>query len=204
MKGIDMDIDHDDAPILVVDFEFTTYADTYGRPSGFFPEIIEVGAVELVPPDYANGRTYQDFVKPRFFPKLSDFCKQLALIEQADVDGGIDAAVMLERLAELFDPDRTWLVAWGDSDYEVLATLCQKYKLTNPFPPERYIDLAAAYRDHARHTYRSPLSIALAEHGIERDGFAHTAMDDTLSTAELLRRMLASGWRMPAVGTGHP
>jgi sporulation inhibitor KapD len=186
----------DEPYFLVVDFEFTAYADNFGRPKGFFPEIIEVGAVELRPPDYRDGRTYESFVKPRFFPKLSEFCRSIAIVEQADVDGGVDAAEMIKQLALLFDPDKVWLVAWGDSDYTVLANLCRKYRLANPFPPERSIDLADSYRDLCGHTHRSPLAVVLAEKGIEKTGYAHTALADALNTAALVRRMLADGWKI--------
>jgi len=187
---------NDDQGFLVVDFEFTTYADNFGKPKGFFPEIIEVGAIELRPPDYANGRTYESFVRPRFFPKLSEFCRSIAIIEQADVDSGVDAKQMLEQLAQLSEPDKTWLAAWGDSDYSVLANQCRKYGLANPFPEERYIDLATAYRDLCGHTHRSPLAVVLAERGIEQTGYAHTALADALNTASLLRRMLSDGWKV--------
>lgn len=187
---------YEDQGFLVVDFEFTAHADSFGRPKGFFPEIIEVGAIELRPPDYANGRSYESFVRPRFFPKLSEFCRGLAIVEQADVDGGVDAAEMIERLAQLSEPDKTRLVAWGDSDYAVLDNLCRKYGLANPFPSDRYIDLAAAYRNLCGHTHRSPLAVVLAERGIEQTGYAHTALADALNTAALLRRMLADGWKI--------
>ena len=186
----------DNTDFLVVDFEFTTHADNFGKPKGFFPEIIEVGAVKLSPPDYSDGRTYESFVRPRFFPKLSEFCRSIAIIEQADVDAGVDAAEMLTQLAQLYESDKTWLAAWGDSDYTVLANQCRKYGLSNHFPPERYIDLAAAYRDLCGHTHRSPLAVVLAERGIEQTGYAHTALADALNTAELLRRMLAEGWKI--------
>jgi len=185
---------NDDRGFLVVDFEFTAYADNFGKPKGFFPEIIEVGAIELKPPDYTDGRSYESFIRPRFFPKLSEFCRGIAIIDQADVDGGVDAIEMLAQLALLYEPDQTWLAAWGDSDYTVLATQCRKYGLANPFTPERYIDLAAAYRDLCGHTYRSPLAVVLAEKGIEQTGYAHTALADAINTAALVRRMLAEGW----------
>lgn len=183
---------------LVIDFEFTTFGDRgcTGQPRGFFPEIIEVGAVLLTPPDYKNGTEYEDFVKPRFFPKLSDFCREIALIEQEDVDGGIDAGEMLQELRQLFDTKNCLLTAWGDSDYKVLAEVCRKYKLENPFPAASYLDLASAYRDFHGHGYRTALSIALAEYQVEQSGFAHTALADALNTAELLRRMLAAGWKV--------
>ena len=42
------------AQFIVVDFEFTYYNKPVGRPNGFFPEIIEIGAVKITYSRYAH------------------------------------------------------------------------------------------------------------------------------------------------------
>ena len=44
------------AAFLIVDFEFTKYTKPVGRPNGFFPEIIEIGAVK-----FENGQLVDKF-----------------------------------------------------------------------------------------------------------------------------------------------
>ena len=51
----------------MVDFEFTNYNRPVGRPSAYFSEIIEIGAVLLDGDSFRELARYQSFVKPRFF-----------------------------------------------------------------------------------------------------------------------------------------
>jgi len=52
-------------------FEFTVHDFGPGRPRAFFPEVIEAGAVQLSPPDYAETPLIQTFVKPQYFRESS-------------------------------------------------------------------------------------------------------------------------------------
>ena len=179
---------------LVFDFEFTTHDTIYGRPRGFFQEVIEVGAVLVLLPGFQTEWRYQTFVKPRIFPKLSDACKNITMIQQEDVNGGIPLADMLDKLAAVYKPGETGLVAWGESDREVIADNCAKYKIPCPFQWSDYIDLAVEYKKFYKHERRLSLKHAIDERGIERKGFYHLALDDAENTALLLERMLSEGW----------
>ena len=180
---------------LVVDFEFTTYSGTYGRPRAFFPEIIEVGAVLMEPPEYRLDRTYQAFIKPRFFPRLTEACKNIAIVKQSDIDNGIPAEEMLGVLAKMCVPGATYFVSWGEADREVLAEVCRRYGLNYPFAADAHVDLSQEYRAFYKHPRRISLQHALEERSIERLGFSHLALDDAKNTGQILLRMLADGWR---------
>ncbi len=184
---------------LIIDFEFTTHKKLVGKPRAFFPEIIEVGAVRMGTPELALGEEYQSFVKPRFFPRLTKECMEIAIINQEDVDGGVDLGEMLGGLNSLYQEGRTYFVAWGDSDREVLATDCKRYGLDYPFIYEDYIDLAAAYKQHYGKDRTPSLKHAVEESGIERLGWCHMALDDAKNTGLLLAHLLRDGWR-PGMG----
>ena len=188
---------------LVFDFEFTTHDTIFGRPRGFFQEVIEVGAILVEVPTFEISWRYQTFVKPRIFPKLSEACKNITMISQEDVNGGIPLADMLKELAAVYKPRETGLVAWGESDREVVADNCAKYKLPCPFVWSDYIDLAVQYRDFYRHERRLSLKHAIDERGIQRKGFYHLALDDAENTALLLQRMIGEGW-LPARSSSRP
>lgn len=179
---------------LVVDFEFTTHDKTYGRPRAFFPEIIEVGAVLLTPPSFEPEYKFQSFVKPAFFPKLSEACKNITMITQKDVDGGITYQAMLDELAAHYIPGETYLAAWGDADWEVLAGACSRYKIVCPFKAADYVDLAVEYRQFYHHERRVSLKHALEERKLEGEGLHHCAMDDTINAARVMYEMIAAGW----------
>lgn len=179
---------------LVFDFEFTTHDTPIGRPRGFFQEIIEVGAVLMAMPDYNIIDRYQTFVKPRIFPKLSPICKEITMIAQEDVDKGIALSDMLDKLSELYVKGKTGLVAWGESDREVIADNCKRYKIDCPFNWNDYVDLSNEYKKFYGHPRRISLKHAIDERGIERKGFYHLALDDAENTALLAMRMLSEGW----------
>ena len=183
-----------DKNFLIADFEFTTFDTPFGRPRGFFPEIIEAGAVLLSADLSDMQKVYQTFVKPRLFPKLSDACKNIAMLTQEDINQGIDWAEAMQKLAEYYTAGQTWLVAWGDADWEVIQNNCSKYKLECPFLAEDYLDLALAYRQYYAKDRTLSLQHAIAEQNIEREGHYHLALDDAFNTGLLLRRMRESGW----------
>ena len=180
---------------LVFDFEFTTHDTIYGRPRGFFQEVIEVGALLAILPDFRIDWRYQTFVKPRIFPKLSEACKNITMIQQEDVNQGIALEEMLEKVAAVYTPGQTGLVAWGNSDRDVVADNCAKYKITCPFDWSDYIDLSQEYKVFYRHERRLSLKHAVEERGIERKGFYHLALDDAENTALIVARMLTEGWQ---------
>lgn len=179
---------------LVFDFEFTTHDSMYGRPRGFFQEVIEVGAVLLTLPEYKSEWRYQTFVKPVFFPRLSVACKNLTMINQDDVNEGVPLEEMLTKLAVPYQAGETGLVAWGNSDREVVENCCAKYKLSCPFDWSDYIDLAEEYKVFYQHERRISLKHAVEERQIERKGFYHLALDDAENTAFIVARMLQEGW----------
>lgn len=179
---------------LVVDFEFTTHDRSYGKPRAFFHEIIEVGAVTVARPALTIEEPYQSFVKPQFFPRLTEVCKNLTMITQKDVETGISYQAMLERLAERYIAGETYLAAWGDSDWEVISYACQRYKLPCPFVFGDYVDLSEEYKAFGGSERRKSLKHAMEEMQIDGEGLAHCALDDAKNAAQVMVKMLQAGW----------
>ncbi len=180
---------------LVMDFEFTTHKSMIGKPRAFFPEIIEVGAVRTAAPEFLLEETYQSFVKPRFFPRLTQECKDIAMISQADVDGGQTLEEMITALCNLYEPGKTLFVAWGEADRQVLLEQCRRYKIDYPFVEADYLDLAVAYKEFYDLPRRHSLKHAIEEREIESHGFWHMAINDAVNTAKVLQHLIAAGWR---------
>ena len=130
---------------LVVDFEFTFYKRPVGRPRAFFAEIIEIGAVKLDENLNECGKL-QSFVKPHFFPKHAKDAIDFCMITDADMKKAITFPAMLEKMSTMYEAGNTLFVAWGDSDYKVLAEGCSRHKLENPVLQADYLDLAEAYK----------------------------------------------------------
>jgi sporulation inhibitor KapD len=112
---------------LIVDFEFTMHR-RYGRPRVWFPEIIEVGAVVADEKGNFKGKTFNAFVKPKFWPRISEECYGITGIRQKDIDNGIPFEQMLQSLWQMSPSEETWLVGWGYQDRQVPEVL-HPYKI---------------------------------------------------------------------------
>ena len=182
---------------LVVDFEFTFYKRPVGRPRAFFAEIIEIGAVKLDESLKECGKL-QNFVKPHFFPKHAKDAMDFCMITDADMKKAITFPAMLEKMSAMYEAGNTLFVAWGDSDYKVLAEGCSRHKLDNPVLQADYLDLAEAYKLWRGEENTPGLKTAIIEMEVTADGLAHTAFDDAYNTGKVLAKMLEKGWTYEA------
>ena len=182
---------------LVVDFEFTFYKRPVGRPRAFFAEIIEIGAVKLDESLKECGKL-QNFVKPHFFPKHAKDAMDFCMITDADMNKAITFPAMLEKMSTMYEAGNTLFVAWGDSDYKVLAEGCSRHKLENLVLQADYLDLAEAYKLWRGEENTPGLKTAIIEMEVTADGLAHTAFDDAYNTGKVLAKMLEKGWTYEA------
>jgi inhibitor of KinA sporulation pathway (predicted exonuclease) len=179
---------------LVTDFEFTQYTKRIGRPRGFFPEIIEIGAVLLDGTTYKFKGKMQNFVKPEFYPKQAKEALDFCMITPQDMKKAILFTAMLEGMQKLYVPGNTWFVAWGNEDYHVVDEGCQKRNIDNPVLYDDYLDLAEAYKIMKGDNYTTGLKKATEEQEVATGGLWHTAYDDASNTAKLLTKLLKDGW----------
>ena len=180
------------AQFIVVDFEFTYYNKPVGRPNGFFPEIIEIGAVKY------HGATditkLQSFVKPHFYPKQAKAAMEFCMITPKDMEMGVNFGDMLKMLSAMYVPGETYFVTWGNDDYKVLSQGCFRHKLANPIRKEDCLNLAVAYREMAGLKRTPGLKATIETLGMSFDGIWHTALDDAFNTGRILHKMIEMGW----------
>jgi len=114
---------------IVFDLEYTSWPGAMERgweAIGKFPEIVHIGAV-LVGPDRAvdTAPVFDQLVKPRLEPVLSDYFKQLTAISQESVDRhGIDLATAARRFAEF---SRGLALFSNGDDLLFLRRNCEKF-----------------------------------------------------------------------------
>ena len=178
---------------LIVDFEFTMHQ-RYGRPRVWFPEIIEVGAVVADGQGVLQDKVYNAFVKPQFWPRISEDCTGITGIHQRDIEQGISFEQMLQSLWQMSPSQDKWLVGWGKQDRLVLKNVCDKYGFEYPFLFENYIDLATEYRLFSNRNRLISLKDAIDETGVEKRGISHAAYDDAVNAALVMQKMIAKGW----------
>lgn len=180
------------AQFIVVDFEFTYYNKPVGKPNGFFPEIIEIGAVKY------NGETsitkLQSFVKPHFYPKQANAAMEFCMITLEDMEKGVEFCDMLKMLSDMYIPGETYFVTWGNDDYKVLSQGCYRHKIINPIREEDCLDLAIAYKNMAGMKRTPGLKKTIEALGMTFDGLCHTAFDDAYNTGRILQKMIDMGW----------
>lgn len=173
---------------IVVDFEFTNAAGMRFRPRGFISEIIEIGMI--VCDEQSEKCSFQAFVKPKLFPKLTKGVMDFTGIRQTDVDLGLDFSKMLIEMLKYYSVDETRIVAWGDSDEKVLKEQCRRYGIDYPFSDGDYLDLSKLYSERRGHVRNISLIDATNAEEVGSSGYAHMALDDARNTALILQKLL--------------
>jgi inhibitor of KinA sporulation pathway (predicted exonuclease) len=170
--------------LLLVDLEATCDA------SGFEPaamEIIEIGAVMVRVGDWTAVAEFQTFVRPRERPQLSDFCRQLTSITQAEVD---EAPGFPRALASFADWYREWepevWASWGVYDLTQFRRELRRFEIPSPLPT-RHLNLKSRYAETRAPGKRRPgMQAALQAEKITFAGRPHRGIDDARNLLPLL------------------
>lgn len=169
---------------VFVDFEFTMPEKSH-KFQGFFPEIIEVGIVTMQNEGIVDK--YSSFVKPRWFPILSDRCKAFLHISQEQVDSGISIKELSDKFTEISaNAEKTTIVTWGNMDMRVLRNNCEKANITYPIKG-KVLDLSMEYKRFFGEKNQTGLWKAVQEYGKEGVGKHHRALDDALTTYHIFK-----------------
>mmetsp|Transcript_10512 Transcript_10512/g.21294 ORF Transcript_10512/g.21294 Transcript_10512/m.21294 type:complete len:284 (+) Transcript_10512:52-903(+) len=198
--------------LVVLDFEWTC-----DRVRGFGPpEIIEFPSVLLqsVYP-FEIIDEFQVYCRPRTNPILSNFCRELTGISQAQVDGGVSIQEALQRhtawlrshgllpdeadgsgMADTAAPLPFAIVTWGDVD--VMSTLdaqCKREDVMRPAHFDHWINLKAIFQRHYKKEPRGGLqSVVENICRLTFDGRAHSGLVDSQNTAKICLQMLRQGF----------
>lgn len=174
----------EDHEYIFIDFEFTMPDRSY-RNKGFFPEIIETGAV-LVKGNKIIEQ-FSSFVTPIHFPVLTHRCKSFLNITQRQVDHGISLKDLIMKLEKMTTTgmDQT-IVTWGNMDMKVLRRSCERSNLHFPFRGKE-VDLSMEYKRFFGDQNQTGLWKAVQEYGKEGTGRHHRALDDALTTYHIFK-----------------
>ncbi|MEO1443138.1 MAG: 3'-5' exonuclease [Chloroflexota bacterium] len=150
-------------------------------------EIIEIGAVLLA--DMEPVDEFARFIKPTNEPILSDFCKQLTSITQADVDAAAHYPDVFRAFVAWAGAEPFTLVSWGAYDLRQFRADCDKHGMTLPESFENHIHLKKQF---ARQRDIKPCGMARALQlaGIPLEGTHHRGIDDARNIAKIARLVL--------------
>jgi len=171
---------------IVVDLEATCW-EKESSPERM--EIIEIGAVRLASAAGPVEGEFAAFVRPVDSPQLSDFCRELTSIRQADVDAAEPFPKVLTRFLAWIGDEPYTLCSWGAYDLKQLRRDCERHGLVFPAGFERHVNLK---QEHARLRRRPPAGMrgALAQEGLPLEGTHHRGIDDARNIARLAQLIL--------------
>ncbi len=181
---------------LVVDLEAT--CDDRGAVPREEMEIIEIGAVMVDVEGLDAVDEFQAFVRPSRHPTLTDFCRELTTIQQAEVDAADpfpEVLACFAAWAETYAPYR--LASWGDYDRKQFHQDCAHHRLPYPLGKE-HMNIKAEFSRALGTKKRFGMAAALRRAGLPLRGTHHRGIDDARNIARLLPLALGRG---PATGS---
>ena len=153
-------------------------------------ETIEIGLVVIDLESLEIVDEFQRFVRPQIHPTLTDFCRKLTSIQQADVDGAQTYREVGEELRAFAAsyPNAAW-ASWGDYDARQLdrdAGLAECPSLLEGLPHFNARKWhAGLYDDRPKSLKHTVESL-----GLVWQGTYHRGIDDARNVASIIKEML--------------
>lgn len=156
-------------------------------------EIIEIGAVRLCHGTEDKSDNMQDefssFVRPVAEPVLSEFCKELTSIRQADVDAADDFKTVFIRFLEWIGPDPYVLCSWGAYDLKQIEVDCRRHGIPLPEGFHNHYNLKEIFASQ-RSIRPCGMRRALRILDIPHEGTHHRALSDARNIAKIAMHVL--------------
>ena len=169
--------------LIVVDLEAT--CDNAGAVPRHEMETIEIGAVALDAGSMDPVDEFQSFIKPVRHPYLTDFCKQLTSIQEAEVDAAERFPQVAGRLSQWLDGfPKPVFCSWGDYDRKQLQQDCRFHDIANPMPADHF-NLKRLFSEQLGTQKRFGMGGALRKMGFPLVGTHHRGIDDARNIARL-------------------
>ena len=173
--------------LLVVDLEAT--CDNHEAKPCLVPkeqmETIEIGAVLVDSQTLETVGELGIFVRPVRHPVLTEFCKQLTTITQADVDGAPLFPEAVASVERFLAGRRVLFCSWGDYDKNQLAQDAAYHGVELPFT-RHHVNLKKRFSEQLGEPKRFGMDGALARIGLTLEGTHHRGIDDARNIARLL------------------
>jgi len=179
---------------IIIDFEATC---VNSKDKNFQNEIIEFAAVKCGE-NFNAVSEFAKFVRPVLNPALTDFCKELTTIQQADVD---NAAGFLKVLADFVlwlneTPGTKHFCSWGRYDKNQLLSDCKLHNAEFPFNDEHYnlkkICVSKAIKEYKMPAKKKGMAEVADFLKIKRTGTLHRGIDDCKNILQIVTHLKIS------------
>ena len=173
---------------LVLDLEATCCDE--GSIKRHKMEIIEIGAVMVEAGNLTVIDEFQSFIKPIRYPVLTEFCKSLTSIAQAQVDRAPSYPEASDRLKQwLSNYSNGVFGSWGDYDRNQFKQDSKFHKV--PFPiAYPHVNLKQLFSTAQALSKRYGMAEALQLANLPLEGTHHRGIDDARNIAKLLPYIL--------------
>ncbi|MFW5889030.1 MAG: exonuclease domain-containing protein [Bacillota bacterium] len=169
---------------LFIDFEMSM--PPYHNYENFISEIIQVGFV--LTDEFGNViKQYNNFIKPKLFPRLSKRTLRFLDLNQKNVDQGINYESFYNLLKDInieYDPI---IYVWGKNDKFELIKLNKIYQLENFIADMQFVDLLSLHKTYFR--LKNDLGLFNAYYNYKKEktinNQKHDALEDALVTKEV-------------------
>ncbi|MBE9040456.1 exonuclease domain-containing protein [Oscillatoriales cyanobacterium LEGE 11467] len=149
-------------------------------------EIIEMGAVMVETQNLTPVDEFQTFVKPTLNPQLTEFCRQLTSISQAQVDRAPTYPEAAKHLQSWLARYPNFLFgSWGDYDRKQFEQDSKFHDISYPIASV-HINLKKFFSTNQGFKKRYGMAQALELAGISLEGTHHRGIDDARNIAKLL------------------
>lgn len=170
--------------LIVCDLEATCWDDDTSKDQ---METIEIGAVRIQKGIVTDS--FCRFIRPKLHPHLSDFCKTLTTIQQADVDAARSFPVVFDDFLRWIGPAPFIFCSWGR--YDVGQLQLDTVRLGIPWPEglSNHLNIKHLFAQW-RQVPSCGLDRALRLAGLTLEGTHHRGIDDARNIARLTILML--------------
>ena len=148
-------------------------------------ETIEIGAV-LINKEKKIIAEFEQFIKPKKHPILSDFCKNLTSIQQSNVDNAPLFNEAIEKFKEWISQDGNdyLLCSWGFYDKKQFESDCLVHGIASEWTSP-HISLKHQYQEIKNLKRAIGMKNALKNENIELEGTHHRGIDDARNIAKI-------------------
>jgi inhibitor of KinA sporulation pathway (predicted exonuclease) len=202
--------------ICVLDFEATCEDQSPVHEVIEFPSVLckwtmtynQQNSNQIIQSSVEYISEFQQFVKPKHDPILSEFCKNLTHISQESVNNGIPfPAAMdlhhqwLQSQIPGFETQELYLMTCGDWDLKTMAVMeYNNYHMRDiPSAYLQYINIKDEFKfmtrkDESQKRRRNGLAGMLSYFRLDFIGQPHSGIDDCRNTARVFEKLVESGY----------
>lgn len=168
---------------IILDLEATCWEDRNVQKQN---EIIEIGAVKINKSKEIISE-FNEFVKPKLNPVLSDFCKELTTIKQTEIDEADSYPEVIERFKEWINLNEPFvLCSWGFYDKKQFSKDCDLHHLNKDWLAN-HISLKHQYATIKNLAKPIGMGGALKKENLKLEGTHHRGIDDARNIAKIFR-----------------